>query len=114
VQKIRSLFRLAFDGSSQAAPRPGIQRLAIPHTFNDGLSFPDAVIATVQGFLRIFLSCLLFALWGTLALWLWGAMGNHFWRWLMPVPLLALFLSSFLVVMIAISSAAKAVSPKRS
>jgi hypothetical protein len=113
LQKIKSLFRLAFESSSRTTT-PGIQRLAIPHTFNEGLSLPEAVIATIQGFLRIFLSCLLFALWGTLALWLWSAIGDHFWRWLVPVPLLALFLSSFLAVMIAISAVARAVTPKRS
>jgi hypothetical protein len=110
LQEIRSLFHLAFDSPSRTGTRR-VQRLAIPHTFNDGLSFPEAVIATAQAFLRIFLSCFLFALWGTLALWLWSAMGN--WRWLVPLPLLALFLTSFLAVMIGISAAAKAVAPKR-
>jgi hypothetical protein len=89
----------------------GTQRLAIPHSFNEGLSFPEAAIAVTQAFLRILLSCLLFATWGALVLWLWTAMGDHIWRWVMLVPLFALFLSLFLALMIAISFAAKAVTP---
>ncbi len=94
-------------------PRTGIQRLAIPHTFNEGLGFPEAAIAVAQALLRILLGCLLFAMWGTLALWLWHAIGSRFWRGLVLVPILALFLLSLLGVMIAISVAVKAVSPKR-
>jgi hypothetical protein len=112
LQTVKSLFALAFGGYSPA-PGTGIQRLAIPHTFNEGLGLREAAVAVTQAFLRIMLSCLLFAFWGALVLRLWDAIGNHFWRWAMLLPLLALFLSLFLALMIAISAAAKAVTPKR-
>jgi hypothetical protein len=107
------LLLLAFDGPGLIPPRTGIQRLPIPHTFNDGLSFPEAAIAVAQALLRIVLGCLLFAMWGTLALWLWDSIGSRFWRGLALVPVLALFLSSLLAVMIAISVASKAIMAKR-
>lgn len=93
--------------------RTGIQRLAIPHTFNDGLTFPGAIIAVAQAFLRILLGCLLFAMWGTLAMWLWANVPSLTLRLLVLVPVLVLFLSSFLALMIGISVATKAVHPKR-
>jgi hypothetical protein len=112
LQTVKSLFALAFGGYGPA-PGTGIQRLAIPHTFNEGLGLREAAIAVTQAFLRIFLSCLLFAFWGVLVWWLWDAIGNQFWRWAMVVPLVALFLSLFLALMVAISVVAKAVTPKR-
>jgi hypothetical protein len=112
LQTVKSLLALAFGGYSPA-PGTGVQRLAIPHTFNDGLGLREAAIAVTQAFLRIFLSCLLFSVCGGLVLWLWDAIGSHFWRWVMLVPLVALFLSLFFGLMIAISAAAKAVTPKR-
>jgi hypothetical protein len=113
LQKIRSLLRLAFDGPGQTGTRTGIQRLAIPHSFNEGLGFPEAAIAVAQALLRILLGCLLFALWGTLAMWLWTTIGSHFWRGLVLIPVLALFLVSLLISMIGISVVTKAVTPKR-
>jgi hypothetical protein len=117
LQKIKRLLRLAFSGVRGAEGRPGIQRLAIPHTFNDGLGFPEAALAVAQVFLRILLSCLLFAVWAMLALWLWNAMGGHFWRWLVLVPMLASFLSSFVAsfvaMMAAISLLTRRIVPKR-
>ncbi len=104
---------LAFDGPGLAQPRTGIQRLPIPHSFNEGLSFPEAAIAVAQALVRIVFGCLLFAVWGTLALWLWDSIGSHFWRGVVLVPVLALFLSSLLAVMIAISVASRAVIAKR-
>jgi hypothetical protein len=112
LQTVKSLFALAFGGYG-LTPGTGIQRLAIPHTFNEGLGFREAAVAITQAFLRIMLSCLLFAFWGALVLRLWDAIGNHLWRWVMLVPLLALFLLLFFGLMIAISAAAKAVIPKR-
>ena len=105
---------LAFDGAITPDVRTGIQRLPIPHTFNDGLTISGAVFAVAQAFLRILLGCLLFAMWGTLAMWLWAAIPNLVWRVLVLVPVLILFLSSFLALMIGISAATKAVGPKRS
>jgi hypothetical protein len=107
------LLRLAFDGPGLPQPGTGIQRLPIPHTFNDGLSFPEAAIAVAQALLRILLGCLLFAMWGTLALWLWDSIGSHFWWGVVLVPVLALFLSSMFALMVAITVLTKAVAPKR-
>jgi hypothetical protein len=97
----------------QPQPRTGIQRLPIPHSFNEGLGFPEAAVAVAQALLRIFLGCLLFAMWGTLAMWLWSAIGSPFWGGLVLVPVLALFVLSLLALMIAISVVTKAVTPKR-
>ena len=91
-----------------------MQRLPIPHSFNDGLGFYDAFIAVTQAFLRILLGCLLFAMWGTLALWLWSTIPNHFFGGLALIPVLGLFLLSFLATMIGISVAGKALTPKGS
>jgi hypothetical protein len=46
-------------------------------------------------------------------MWLWANVQNFAWRLLVLVPVLVLFLSSFLALMIGISAATKAVSPKR-
>jgi len=110
VLPIKAWLRLAFGGPERG---PGIQRLAIPYVFNEGLGIRDTAIATTLAFLRIILGCLLFAVWGVLALWLWPAMGPHFWRWPVLVFVLALFLSSILALMISISMLANAVALKR-
>jgi hypothetical protein len=112
LQKIRSLLLLAFGGAERGGARTGFQRLPIPHTFNEGLGFPEAAIAVAQALLRILLGCLLFAMWGTLALWLWDAIRSPIWRGLVLAPVVAFFLLSLLAVMIAISIGVKAVTPK--
>jgi len=111
LQTVKSLLVLAFGDSGR--PTAARQRLAIPHMFNEGLGLRDAMLAVAQAFLRILLSCFLFAFWGVFVLWLWDAAGSHFWRWAMLPPLLALLLALFLGLMIAISAAAKALTPKR-
>lgn len=90
-----------------------VQRLAVPHTFNENLGFSGAALAVTQAFLRIFLGSLVFAVWGTTALWLWDAIENRFLRGLVLLPVLALFLASMLALMIGISVAVKAVVSKR-
>jgi hypothetical protein len=115
LRSINSIWRLAFgehDGSERFARPPGIQRLAVPHQFNEGLGVRDAAIAAAQACLRIFLTCLLFALWGVFAIWLWPIIGAHFWRWPVMALVAALFLGSFLAAMVAISLAVKALAPR--
>jgi hypothetical protein len=97
---------LAFSSLPGTEVHSGIQRLAIPHTFNEGLGFREAAIAVTGALLRIFLSCLLFAVWGVFALSCWNALGG-IWRWVIPVPLVAVLLFSFLASMLAISAVSK-------
>ncbi len=104
---------LAFGGNHGTEGRADIQRLAIPHTFNEGLGLREAAIAVTQAFLRIVLSCLLFAVWAVFAVSLWGATEGHVWQWVILVPLLALFLFSFFALMIAISVVAEALMAKK-
>jgi hypothetical protein len=114
MSRIKSLVQLAFDTSIRPEARTGTQRLAIPHTFNEALAVPDAIFAVIQAMVRIFLGCLLFAMWGTLAMWLWSEIASVFLRFLVLVPVLVLFLFSFLALMAGISTMTKAVSLRRS
>jgi hypothetical protein len=98
---------LAFGSFPGTEVQSGIQRLAIPHTFNDGLGFREAAIAVTEALFRIFLSCLLFAVWGVFALSCWNALGGSVWRWVIPLPLVVLLLFSFLASMLAISAVSK-------
>jgi hypothetical protein len=107
LRNLKSLFVMAFSSFPGPEARSGIQRLAVPHTFNEGLGFREAAIAVTDTLLRIFLSCLLFAVWGVFALSCWNALGDSVWRWVILVPLVALLLCSFLASMLAISAASK-------
>ncbi len=114
MTKLKSLVHLALDTSLRPEARTGAQRFGIPHTFNEALALPDALLAVVQAMARIFLGCLVFAIWGTLAMWLWSEISNVFLRFLVLVPVLVLFLVSFVALMAGISTMTKAVSLRRS
>jgi len=113
LHNIKSFLLLAFDVSGGTPRRTVIQRLAIPHTFQEGLAFPQGAIAIAEAFLRILLGSLLFAFWGTFVWWTWSAIQNNFLRCLVAAFLAAIFLWLVFALMIAISFAARAVMPKR-
>jgi hypothetical protein len=93
-------------GGARLAPRSVGEALAIPHMFNPSLTFFGALIAVVSALTRIFLGCMLFAMWGVGALAAWSRIHNHFLGALAMIPLFALFLALFASLMIAISTVA--------
>jgi hypothetical protein len=113
LEKIKSLLRLAFHTSVGTDGVAGIERLPVPYTFNKGLGLRDALIAVAQAFLRILLTCFLFAVCGVFVLWSWNMLASGFWRWAMLASVFALFVLSFLALMIGISVIAKAVTPRK-
>lgn len=108
---VKTIWLLAFGDFDE--PHTGIQRLPVPHSFNEGLSLRDATFAVGQAALRIIMSCLLFAVWGTFTIRTWSALGDHFWRWPAMAFAVALFAGSFLLLMISISQLAKFAGAKR-
>jgi len=96
----KTIWLLAF---GDFEPHTRVQRLPVPHTFNNGLSLREAAAAVWQVALRIIMSCLLFAVWGAFTIRTWFAVGDHFWRWPVMAFAVALFACSFLLLMITIS-----------
>jgi len=79
-------------------------RLAVPHTFKPELSFGEALLAISAALARIFGGCLLFALWGGLCAWAWGAIASHFWRLVAVLPLALMFPAVLAGLMTTISA----------
>jgi len=106
------MFPLAEHGHA-GVDRSAFHRMPIPHTFKPRLSFSEAFIAVAGAFLRIFLGSLLFAVWGAYSLAAWSAKHGYFWRAAVLLPLLAAFLMSFALMLIAIGTLVRACSPRR-
>jgi hypothetical protein len=111
LEKIRLLVFPAVEpaGGNPSAP----ERLAIPFTFPPRLSFLEAVVAAAGAFLRIFLGCLLFAVWGTYTLFAWSLIHGLLLRLATVVVLLVLFLFFLALLLITIAFLTKVSSPKR-
>ncbi|MEO8659868.1 MAG: hypothetical protein ABI693_15470 [Bryobacteraceae bacterium] len=88
------------------------ERFSTPHSFNPDLTPAAAAVAVVGALTRIVLGSLLFALWGVSAALLWNAIPNPFWEWTALVFMVLLFLVALAALMIAISAAVKALTPK--
>ena len=101
-----------FGGAPEAARSVG-EALAIPHTFNPSLTFAGALIAVVSALTRIFLGCMLLAMWGVGTLTAWSRIHNHFFAGLAMIPLILLLLALFASLMIAISTVVTWISPRR-
>jgi len=95
-----------------AGRRSIAERFAVPHAFPPDLSFPEALIAVAAALSRIVLGSVLFAVWGVFSARAWSAIPSHFWRATAILPLALLFLMPFTALMVGISAAAKAISPK--
>ena len=88
------------------------ERFGVPHTFNPDLTPAAAVVALLGALARIVLGSLLFALWGVSTAMVWNAAGSPLWEWVSLVLMILLFLAAPAALMIAISSAVRALSPK--
>ena len=89
------------------------QRLPIPHTFKPRLSFREASVAVFAAFSRIFFGSLLFAIWGSYSLAAILAIRSNVLRVALALPLIALFLLLFGLLMLAIAKMMRALWPKR-
>ena len=84
----------------------------MPHSFPPDLTPAAACIAIMGALARIFLGSMLFAVWGVSTALLWNAIGNSWWGWAAVVLMILLFLAALAALMLAISSAVRALSPK--
>ena len=90
-----------------ASNRGKYERFAIPYTFKPSLSVTQAFLAATIAFLRIFLGSLLFAFWGTYALFTVVRLHSTFWRVVAVPPLVCVFAVLFGLLMFAISATAR-------
>ena|SRR5579862_3212962 len=106
-----------FPPASVDAPlvdRSVYERLPLPHVFKPRLSLSQAAVATLGALLRIFLGSCLFALWGTSTIFIWQNIPNFLLRAGVLVPLFVVFLLSMALLMSALGSLFRAISPKHS
>jgi hypothetical protein len=101
------------DPPAGTVDRSAYERMAIPFMFKPRLSFLEALVAVTAALLRIFLGCLLFAVWGTYTLFAWNLIHNPLLRVMAVLALLSLFLCSVAALLISISFLIRITSPKR-
>lgn len=89
------------------------ERFAIPHAFKPQLSFPEAIIAAMGAFLRIFLGSLLFAVWGAYTMVMWSTIRTPLLRVALLLPMILLFLVLFTLLMMAIAAAVRSLLLRR-
>lgn len=95
----------ASDLGPRAAARPSLlARLAPPYTFAPALHPRDALVAVAGTLVRLFGSCILFALWGALSLRAWSSLTGTFWRIVALPPLVLLFAAVFGGFLMAVSA----------
>jgi hypothetical protein len=92
--------------------RSAYERFALPYTFKPRLSVAEAILAVFVALLRIFLGCLLFAVWGTYTFLACSKMQSSLGRTAVLLPMILLFLLSLALLMIGISALARVVSPR--
>ena len=88
-------------------------RFALPYSFKPQLSLLEAAIAAIATFLRIFLGCLLSAIWGSYMLAAWGWLRGHWWRIPAILLMFGAFAASFIGLMLSISALARGVDKLR-
>lgn len=113
VVRARTLLFPPAELDDRGRDRSKYSRLAIPHSFKPQLSVLEAFVAATTAFLRIFLGCLLFAVWGTYTLAAWGTIQNLFLRLAAVFAMFLLFLVMMLSLMAAGAALARLLSPRR-
>ncbi|MGD0617364.1 MAG: hypothetical protein ABSB67_06860 [Bryobacteraceae bacterium] len=113
VVRVRTLLFPPADRDDQARDRSAYSRLTIPHSFKPQLSVVEAFVAAATAFLRIFLGCLLFAVWGTYTLAAWSTIQNLFLRVAAVFVMFLLFLLVVFSLMLAGAALARMLSPRR-
>jgi hypothetical protein len=111
IGKVMSLFVAPVERGGDS--RPMYQRLAIPYSFKPELSVPEAMVAAIGAFLRIFLGSILFGVYGWNALVLWNSIRSLFWRVVAIPPLILVFLVLFAALMAAITAMVRKLTPAR-
>jgi len=94
--------------------RSSYERFALPYVFKPRLSLGEAAVATLGALLRIFLGSCLFALWGTSTIFVWQTIPNYALRAAVLLPLFVVFLLALALLMSAIASLLRMISPKHS
>lgn len=112
IAKIQALLFAEPHEDDRGTDRSAYERFALPYTFKPRLSLVEAVIAVFVALLRIFLGCLLFAVWGTYTFLACSKMQSTFGRVAVLLPMVLLFLFSMTLLMIGISALARIVSPR--
>ena len=87
-------------------------RLAVPFMFNPNLGPADAFLAVLGTLARIFLACLLFALWGGFSAWVWTLIASRFWRMAALGPLLLIFPAALASLLLAIGALEAKLRPR--
>ena len=119
IQSLEKLWLLLFPVVEQSGQvtgkvnRSAYERFAIPFTFQPRLSLLEAVVAAIGAFLRIFLGCLLFAVWGTYTLFAWSMIHKPLLRVAAVMALFMLFLFLLALLLVTIAFLIRISSPKR-
>lgn len=90
------------------------ERFAIPFTFKPRLSVLEATVFAIVMFSRILVGCVLFAIWGTYSLLVWFDVENLLWRFAILLGLLAMFLISLALMILATRALTRVLIPTKS
>ena len=99
-------------GDDRALDRSAYERFAIPFTFKPRLSLAEALVAVFGALLRIFLGCLLFAVWGSYTLFAWSTIPNLLLRVAVVVPMFLLFLFAMALLLLTIAVMMRAMTSR--
>lgn len=115
LRRLRELSPLLFPllDSNQPEERDEYERFAVPYVFSPRLRVVDAIRFALGALARIFLGSLTFALWGTGALIALSTIHPRFLSYLVATAMLAGFLVSLALVLIAITLLGKALNRKK-
>ncbi len=86
---------------------------ALPYSFKPQLTLFEAALAACMAFVRIFLGCLLFAVWGSYTLAAWSRLRGEWWRIPAILILFGVFAISFVCLMLSISALARGLDKLR-
>ncbi len=113
VARARTLLFPPTEPIDGATDRSAYERFAIPFTFKPQLSLLEAFIAASTTFVRIFLGCLLFAVWGSYTLWAWTTIQSLFLRVAAVLAMVLLFVVLCLVCLLATAKVARIFTPRQ-
>ena len=91
---------------------PSFSRFSTPHHFNPTLGLAGGLVALAAALSRIAAFCVVFAVWGVMALLAWSRIASPLWRWLAAVPILLALPAALIPPMLAIAAIERRIMPR--